>query len=263
VIAELALLQQLLWAVNAAAGIFLLVLLASRRNHLTFPAFSFYIFVNLTLGASVYFIYRRWGFSSVTSRRIAWAMLFVVICARAVAVAEVCKRLLGRYRGIWALAWRIFLASAVLVLLYSAAAGRRRWELALPSAQRGLELAMAAVIVLLLLFVRYYGVYADPADRSLAVGLCLYSCFNALNNTILERYLYSYVVLWNVLGMLVFFASLCVWAWALRNPQPAAETGEALHTPEIYHSITPQLNARLRALNEQLSHFWKAEVTRN
>jgi len=230
----------MLWAVNAAAGIFLLVLLASQRNHLTFPAFSFYIFVNLTLGASVYFIYRRWGFSSVTSRRIAWAMLFV-----------------------WALAWRIFLASAVLVLLYSAVAGRRRWELALPSAQRGLELAMAAVIVLLLLFVRYYGVYADPADRTLAVGLCLYSCFNALNNTILERYLYSYVVLWNVLGMLVFFASLCVWAWALRNPQPAAETGEALHTPEIYHSITPQLNARLRALNEQLSHFWKAEVTRN
>jgi hypothetical protein len=263
VIAELASLQQLLWVVNAAAGISLLVLLASRGNHLTFPVFSFYIFVNLTLGASVYFIYRRWGYSSVTARRIAWAMLFVVICARALAVAEVCKRLLGRYRGIWALAWRIFLASAVLVLLYSAAAGRHRWELALPSAQRGLELAIATVIVLLLLFIRYYAVHADPADRTLAVGLCLYSCFNVLNNTILERYLYSYVVLWNVLGMVVFFASLCVWAWALRRPQPAADTREALHAPGIYQSITPQINARLRSLNEQLSHFWKAEATRN
>src|SRR5712664_3709558 len=161
-IAGVALIQQLLWVVNAVAGILLLVWLASRKNHLAFPAFSFYILVNLTLGASVYFIYRRWGFSSVTARRIAWAMVFVVVCARALAVAEVCRRLLGRYRGIWALAWRIFLASTVL-----------------------------------LLFIRYYGVHADPADRSLAVGLCLYSCFNALNNTILERYLYSYAVLWN------------------------------------------------------------------
>jgi hypothetical protein len=219
--------------------------------------------VNLALGASVYFIYRHWGYSSVTARRIAWAMLFVVICARALAVAEVCKRLPGRYRVIWALAWRIFLASAALVLLYSAAAGRHRWELALPSAQRGLELAIATVIVLLLLFIRYYAVHADPADLSLAVGLCLYSCFNVLNNTILEHYLYSYVVLWNVLGLLLFFVSLSVWAWALRRPQPAANTREALHAPGIYQSITPQINARLRSLNEQLSHFWKAEVTRN
>jgi hypothetical protein len=263
-IAGIVLIQQFLWIVNGVAGIFLLFWLASRKNHLAFPAFFFYIFVNLCLGASVYFIYRHWGFSSVTARRIAWAMVFVVVCARAMAVAEVCRRLLGRYRGIWALAWRIFLASAVLVLLYSAAAGRHRWELVLPSAQRGMELAIAAVIVLLLIFIRYYGVHADPADRSLAVGFCLYSCFNALNNTILERYLYSYAVVWNVLGMLVFLASLSLWAWALRAPQPAAaDTAEALHTPEIYQSIMPQINVRLRALNEQLSHFWKAEATRN
>jgi len=262
-IAGVALIQQFLWVVNAVAGTFLLVWLASRKNHLAFPAFSFYILVNLTLGASVYFIYRRWGFSSVTARRIAWAMVFVVVCARALAVAEVCRRLLGRYRGIWALAWRIFLASTVLVLLYSAAAGRHRWELVLPSAQRGMELAIAAVIVLLLLFIRYYGVHADPADRSLAVGLCLYSCFNALNNTILERYLYSYAVLWNVLGMLVFLASLFLWAWALRSPQPAADAVEATLTPEIYRSVAPQINTRLRLLNEQLNQFWKAEATRN
>lgn len=262
-IAGVALIQQVLWAVNAVAGIFLLIWLASRKNHLAFPAFSFYIFVNLTLGASVYFIYRHWGFSSVTARRIAWAMVFVVVCARAAAVAEVCRRLLGRYRGIWALAWRIFLASAVLVMLYSAAAGRHRWELALPSAQRGMELAIAAVIVLLLIFIRYYGVHADPADRTLAVGFCLYSCFNALNNTILERYLYSYVVIWNVLGMLVFLASLSLWAWALRRPQPAADASEAQFTPEIYRSMAPQINVRLRLLNEQLNQFWKAEATRN
>src|SRR6266852_2370124 len=131
-IAGVALIQQLLWVVNAVAGIFLLVWLASRKNHLAFPAFSFYILVNLTLGASVYFIYRRWGFSSVTARRIAWTLVFVVVCARAL---------------------------AVLGLLYSAAAGRHRWELALPSAQRGMELAIAAVIVLLLIFIRYYGVH--------------------------------------------------------------------------------------------------------
>ena len=262
-IAELVLLQQLLWAVNAAAGVFLLVLLVARKNHHAFPAFFFYILVNLTLGASVYFIYRIWGFSSPTSWRISWAMQFVVIGSRAAAVAEVCGHILGRYRGIWALASRMFFACAALILLFSAAAGRHRWELALPSAQRGIELSLAAAIVILLVFVRYYGVTANPADRALAVGFCLYSCFSALNNTVLERHLHSYAALWNVLGMLVFFASLCVWAWALRKPQPVSDTAEALNAPEIYISLTPQINGRLRSLNEQLSHFWKAEVTRN
>ena len=260
---EISKIQQILWAVNAAVGVFLLVLLAVRKNYRAFPVFSFYVLVNLALGVLAFFMYRRWGFSSLSSRRIGWGMQGAVICARALAVAEVCRHLLARYRGIWALAWRILLACAVLVLVYSSVAAGQVWERALLAVDRGVELSIAAVLVGVLLLTRYYNVQVKAADRFLAVGFCLYSCFVVLNNTILERYLHHYGALWNLLGMLAFLASLLLWTWALRKPQTAAVSQESLLPLGIYESVAPQINLRLHSLNERLSRFWKPEATRN
>jgi hypothetical protein len=57
-------------------------------------------YAELGSGVLALLIYRRWGFSSMLSWRIAWGMQGAVICARALAVAEVCRGVLGRYRGI-------------------------------------------------------------------------------------------------------------------------------------------------------------------
>jgi len=110
---------------------------------------------------------------------------------------------------------------------------------------------------------RYYGVKAKATDSSLAVGFCLYSCFSVLNNTILERFLDNYLSLWNFLGMLAFLASLLLWTWALRKPQVQAGPEEALLPAGVYQTLAPQINVRLRLLNEQLVQFWKTEATRN
>ncbi len=190
-------------------------------------------------------------------------MQALVLCARALAVTEVCKHLLSRYRGVWALAWRVLLACAAIVLLYSGLAARHGWAFVLPKAERGLELAIAAVIVGVFLFVRYYGVEAERVDCSLAIGFCLYSCFSVLNNTILERFLDNYVALWNFLGMLAFLASLLLWSWTLRKPQGEALPEETLLPLGVYQSLAPQINLRLRSLNDQLCKIWKPEVTRN
>ena len=186
-----------------------------------------------------------------------------VICARALAVAEVCRHLLARYRGIWAMAWRILLACAALVLVYSSVAAKHLWELALLAGDRSMELSIAAVVVSVLLFTRYYDVQVSEADRALAVGFCLYSCFCVLNNTILEHYLHRYGALWNLLGMLAFLASLLLWTWALRKPQTEVVSKESLFPVGLYESVAPQINLRLRSLNERLSQFWKPEATRN
>src|SRR5436309_13170376 len=113
-----------MWAVTTAASVLLLVLLAVRRNYRTYPAFAFYIFVNLALGISLFIIYRQLGFSSRAAWLYAWGMQAVAIGARALAVVEVCGRLLSRYPGVWALAKRILLMCAGLVLLYSGLAAR-------------------------------------------------------------------------------------------------------------------------------------------
>jgi hypothetical protein len=263
VTAEIAQFQQIMWAVNTATGVVLLLLLAVRKNYRAYPAFTFYIFVNLALGISLFIIYRRWGFSSAASWLFAWGMQAVAVCARALAVTEVCRHFLSRYAGIWALAQRILLACAGLVLLYSGLAVRHQWELALPTADRGLELAIAAVIVVLFVFARYYDLRPKSTDRSLAIGFCLYSCFRVLNDTISDRYLYGYAKLWSLLGMLAFFASLFLWTWALRNSRTERVAEQRLLPLVIYQSIAPNINLRLRSLNDQLSKILKPEVARH
>jgi len=258
--ATIALFQHALWALNSAGEVLLLTLLVVRKYYRSYPAFSLYLLVDLTMGATVFFVYRLWGFDSVIAYRIAWGTQGIVLFARALAVAEVCRHLLSRYRGVWALAWRILLLCAVVVLSYSTLAARHDWRLALPSADRGLELSIASVIVVLLLFARYYGVKAEPVARSLAIGFCLYSCFAVLNNTMLERLLYDYSVFWNVLGMLAFLATLSIWTFALRHSESEAQAKEILLPSGIYQALAPEINLRLRLFNEQLSRFWKVEA---
>jgi hypothetical protein len=142
-------------------------------------------------------------------------------------------------------------------------AARHQWVLVLPSADRALELSIAAVIVVLFLFARHYDVQIEPTDRSLAIGLCLYSCFRALNDTVLERYLYGYATFWSLLGMLAFFASLSLWSWGLRKSRAEAATKESLLPLGVYQSLAPQINLRLQSLNDQLCKIWKPEVTRH
>jgi hypothetical protein len=97
----------------------------------------------------------------------------------------------------------------------------------------------------------------------LAIGFFLHSCFRALNDTILERYLYGYGTLWNLLQMLAFFASLSLWSWALRKSRTETAPEETLLPMGVYQSFTPQINLRLRSLNEQLSKIGKPEVPRH
>ena len=103
----------------------------------------------------------------------------------------------------------------------------------------------------------------NGTDRSLAIGFCLYSCFRALNDTILERYLYDYEKVWSLLGMLAFFASLFLWSWALRKSQTQVVAEANLLPVGAYQTLAPQINLRLRTLNEQLSKILKPEVTRH
>jgi hypothetical protein len=251
-----------LWAATAVVEVLLLCLLIARRNVSRYPAFSAYIFMALAQSALLFVAIKGWGFSSSVSWRIGWATQSLVLGARAFAVAELCKHILGRFRGVWVLARWILLLCAVVVLLYALVAANHQWQLVLNTTEMGLELAAAAVIVVLLLFARYYHVMVAPPLRWLAIGLCVYSCISVLNDTILERWLNRYVSLWNVFGMGAFLACLLLWSWAFRKavPQPAADP--LLLDRSVYLNLIPEVNWRLRALNEQLIRFWNLEAPR-
>lgn len=251
--------QNALWAATMLLASGLAALVVLRKNHKAYPLFFAYIVAALLQNLAFVFSYRIWGFGSAVSFKIAWGTQSVVVVARALAVAEISRHVLARYRGIWALGWRIFLAVAALVFIYSWAVGRHSWQLVALTADRSLELAMAAAILGIFSFVRYYEVAIELAPRLLAIGFFLYSCFRVLNDTILERWLGQYTTLWNLLGTASFLVSLTLWSWALRQTQPQATTGPELLAEGFYWKVAPEINSQLRALNEQLGRFWHTE----
>ena len=244
------------WAMTAIAQALLLGLLVARRNANIYPAFTAYIFMTLAQGGLLFLAIRGSGFSSLTSYRIGWATQAVVMGARAFAVAELCRHVLGRFRGVWLLARWILLICGTAVLLYALLAADHQLKLLLSSAELGLELAAAAVIVTLLLFARYYDITVARPLRLLAVGLCLYSCVSVLNDAILERWVNRYVFFWNLLGMAAFLGCLLLWSWAFRRRAPQTAPSPMFVDGTVYMSTVPEMNLRLRSLNEQLLQFW-------
>jgi hypothetical protein len=114
----------------------------------------------------------------------------------------------------------------------------------------------------LLLFARYYDVAVKPPLRLLAMWLCLYSCVAALNDAILERWLNKYVSLWNSLDMAAFLACLLLWTWAFRKSPPQGVAAPLFLNRSVYLNLIPEMNLRLRSLNEQLIEFWRLEAPR-
>jgi len=148
---------------------------------------------------------------------------------------------------------KLFLGVAVAVIAYDLVLSKGLWQWLILNGIRGLELAMAAVIVTMLLFARYYRVPVNPLQRALAVGLCLYSTFYVINYSLLERIVQQYAVLWNFLDLFAFMASLLVWISAASRYVPSEELAVPSAIPaELYGKLSSEVNSRLLLLNRQL-----------
>jgi hypothetical protein len=251
--------EKVLWAITVLLKVGLGAVLIYHKNYRTFPLFFAYVLMVIAQSVILFVSYRIWGFDSREAFVIGWGTQGLAIVARALAVAELCMHVLAGYRGIWGLAWRLLMVSAVLVLLCSLAAAGFDWPFIVLNADRGLELAIAVLVVVLFLFVRYYEVAMEPVLWFGAIGFFLYSCFGVLNDTILERWSHGYAALWNLTGTLAYLASLLLWGWAFRGAQTQnlAIRQPALHSSSsFYRALTPEINAQLEDLNENLKRLW-------
>jgi len=147
----------------------------------------------------------------------------------------------------------LFLCVAAAVIAYDLFLSKGQWQWLILNGIRGLELAMAAVIVTMLLFARYYRVPVNQLQRAFAVGLCLYSSFYVINYSVLERIVKEYVVLWNFLGLFAFIASLLVWLNAASRYEESEEVAVPQAIPaDLYGKLSSEVNTRLLLLNRQL-----------
>ena len=254
--------QQVGWNLSVILRVFLIFLLIFRKNVQLFPFFAAYLLANVGKALALMIAYKVWGFRALPTYHVAWSMEAVVTCSRALAVAELCRLMLGAYRGIWSLASRVLLSCAGLIIIYAAITAKPTLGGVILEGGRASELAIATVIVVLFVFLRHYEVATEPAPRVVAVGFCVYACLAVINFSILERFANSYAMVWNVMGIYIYMVCLLGWIWALRKTAPLPAMTPTLFSYGVYQRISPEMNARLRALNERLSQFWEAEAPR-
>lgn len=253
-------LRNAFWLSTTSAEIILLVYLLKRRMRGTHLAFIVYIAATILQSALAVWIYTQWGYQSSIASNVIWSSQGILICLRFTAVYETANRILSAYPGIWSLAKRLIGMIGLGTFGYSLLIAKKELYVLVISLDRGLELAIAAFVVALLLFARYYLLPVQPLDRALAIGFCMYSCFYVINDSLFEKYLESYLSLWGYLDILTFLASLLIWMQAVKvysrafSPAPDRASIPA----GVYGTISPELNYRLKHLNEQISQLLHA-----
>ncbi len=275
--------ELLLYWSTVGFEILLCVLVYVRTLQRRLPFFVIYANLLLLSNLCVPLVYRHFGFRSPASYDAAWIAAGIIGAARFVAIGELCRFELRLYRGIWALTWRIL---AVLAVFLLASAARDAWGQAGGIAIYGLTIerdvafTSIALLLALLLIRKYYGLTLEPIVMWIAVGMCLISIIDILNNVILYkvftgpltfwffgRYTSSWAGmkdqvesandLWNSIRTFGFISSISIWCYALRKPLPAPATEPVLLPAEVYRELSPLVNLRLRAFNERLLEILK------
>jgi hypothetical protein len=235
------------WAATSACEIVLLAAMVWRRFYRSHPALFLYMILALCQSILGFEVYRIWGLNSLLAARIIWSSQVVLICARGAAVFEIARQVLTNYAEIWKLSRRVMIAVACIVVGYSLLFSGRRYYTAITNADRGMELAVGAIVVLLLLLARYYGVVISATNRMLCTGFCLYSCAFVINFALFENRLRKPAQLWNFVNILIYIASLCLWIAAVYI---AKET--ALRTTRAPETVSSENRNQRHLLNDRI-----------
>jgi len=259
VLAELPLLTLATWGSATLLTLICLCELFVHGQYRFYRLFTTYLMINLLQAVLGVLLYQNYGFDSRSAWYAIWTSQGVVVVARALAAAEICYLTLGNYKGVWALAARILTGCGALVVSLALIFGRHAYHFAVLILEIGLEASIATGIVGLFLFARYYGIQIVPATQRLGLGLGLLSCCKILNDVVVERFAKSYESTWTSVSLLLFVGVLLIWMWALREPVVLTLPEPRLRAAQAYASLMPQVNQRLRDLNEELTRLWRLE----
>jgi hypothetical protein len=133
----------------------------------------------------------------------------------------------------------------------------------------------------MLLIRNYYDLPLEPLHMWIATGMLVVSMIDAINNTMLRDaftgHLFSWFFgryesswpdmrsqiehlnnVWNLIRTSGFVTSVSIWSYALRKPLPAPAVKPELLPAEVYGTLSPAVNLRLRAFNDRLEEMLKS-----
>jgi len=246
---------RILWGFSFALQLAIFFMMTGRKLYRDFPAIFFYLLIGLVQAPVMYVIYSSKGYGSWVAYWTGWTSQAIVVIARWVTVCELCRNALGQFRGIWALTWRVLAVLGSLALLVALALGGHDFVRLISTFDLGLELSMATVLVAFFLFARYYKVEVQNSLRSIGVAFCLYSIFRAFNDTVLETFLRNYANTWNLVDQVTYIATLTLLGSAVYVLRSENVRKVVLLPRTAYAEFAPQVNERLKALNERLNRL--------
>lgn len=249
-----------LWVSSTLFQWALFYLLVTNRLYRRLPFFSTYILLVLLGDATVWWTYHSHGYASLASFWLSWTLQALTLGARGLVVGELCYRVLRPYRGVWALAWRLLTGVGIALVVFaglSSYSSRDRLMSFILTAERGLELAAAILLVLLLLISRYYRITIPRPELLLIVSLCVWSLAQGVNDLVLVVRGNTFFEVWKKIRMTSYLAALSGWVSAARRPV-AAELPQPSMDAAQYKRVGALVNVKLDELNNRLLEIFKA-----
>lgn len=256
---NLAFILNVVWVCIVCLQVAIILVMVAKKQVRDFPALFVYLLLSLCQAPLMYVIYSLKGYRSWPAFWTGWGSQGVIVFARWVAICELCYAILGQFRGVWALIWRILLLIGVLAVPAAFALGGHDLVRLISSFDLAIEFAGAAVLTSFFAFSRLYRIEMIPSLRSIGIAFCLYSCFRALNDAVLQKYLRAYSDTLNLCDEITYVATLVLIGTAVFLLQARREGRVELLPRHVYGSFIPQANDRFRSLNDRLGALLNSE----
>jgi hypothetical protein len=257
-------LRNLIWLFVSLAEVLFVFYIMVERHYRAHPFFFLYVLSLVLQSAVVALMLWHWGPSSLQYAYAAWTTQALIVGMRWLAVAEIARKILGQFTGVWRLANIILFLLGLAIIAYAFLTSRNRLDSVVLSADRSVELSIAAFVVGIFAFARYYRLPIADSERQLAIGFCLYSCAWVINGSIYEGWRQWLGPIWDFFLTVAFLASMMIWFNALHAPTAAPEAApETDLTPESYRQLSKEVSTRLLILNARLSQLLRSEDSRS
>jgi hypothetical protein len=258
---DLSLVESVRWTATALTEVVVLALALRRKLFDRLPVFTIYLCILVANEAIIWLTYSLTGITSHTSFYVYWTMQAIQVSIRAIVVYEICQVLLSPYQGVWKLCRPFLILLAALVIAGATISTRQsayHAAAAILTAERGLEITVIGILILGLMFCRYYGFQIERYVVWIALGLGFNSAVQVANNTFLKvGPTIANFPLWQIIRQTSFDIAMIFWVVALWKPLPARQPAPVLLAADEYDRLAPQMTLRLRELNSRLLEIWK------
>lgn len=217
------------------------------------PVFTSYLFVILITEIIRWGAYADAGPASNLYIASYWSTQGALIVLRGFVVAEICREAFGNSEGVWKLCRIILMVVAGVLCGHAVVADwhMRTFGRLVTVGEKDLELAILGTLVLAFIFARYYRIQIDRMIGLVAAGLIFYSAVQVVNSELLRAYL-DYYFTYRMIVYNSFGVSMLLWLIAVWKPVADRAGSAATLDPRTYSEVMPEVNLRLRQLNDRL-----------